>query len=76
MASTRFLVDITSQTIEVTADEVWPAGDAPEHPTPEDVAKALRGVGSRSTLSQWGANSELIVTITQPGEPTAAEVWV
>lgn len=72
----RFFVDITSNTIEITAADVWPAGDGPVNPTAADVAKALRSYGSRSTvMSEWAFDTDLRVAISEPRGPSV-EVWV
>lgn len=35
-------------------DEVWPDGDAPEHPTAADVAAQMRLTGSvHSVIDEW-----------------------
>lgn len=39
---------------EISSEEVWPDGDAPENPTAEDVAKVMRGCGNETTVvNDW-----------------------
>lgn len=50
MPETTFLISLGET--ELTVEEVWPDGDAPENPTAEDVATAMRS--SRGpVLSDW-----------------------
>ena len=44
--------------------DVWPDGDAPEHPTPEDVKNVMESQGTRfSVLRCWELLSDLAVDV-------------
>lgn len=50
--------------VEMTVDEVWPDGDAPENPTAKDVAIKMRRTGTvASLLSEWNLDSYLDVYV-------------
>lgn len=55
---TTFLIDLGEA--ELTIEEIWPNGDAPENPTAEDVAQEMRKDGLHSVLSDWGIMPEYL----------------
>jgi len=41
--------------VQLTVEEIWPDGNAPENPTAEDVVAQMRATGSVSNvMSEWG----------------------
>lgn len=52
---------------DLTVDEVWPDGDAPENPTTDDVLKAMLKAGSlRRLVNEWMLDIEE-VEVSGPG---------
>ena len=50
-----------------TIDECWPDGDAPDHPTAEQVIDRLKSHGSiLSAIADWGIDDNLTVTVIAP----------
>lgn len=44
---------------DLTVDEVWPDGDAPEHPAADDVIAVMRKSGSVSRLvGDWNLDTQ------------------
>jgi len=55
---------------EFAVEEVWPDGDAPDNPTPEDVRNVMQDAGTKNrVLDDWGLLSDLNVTVD------AVKVW-
>jgi hypothetical protein len=55
-------------------DQIWPDGDTPENPTPEDVAAVMRKCGGRlSVLLDWSLEPRVLVYRGHGAE--RAEVW-
>lgn len=49
----QFTIRIPSD-FELTVEDIWPDGDAPENPTPEDVKKVIKEAGGIVTiLRDW-----------------------
>lgn len=47
---------------QLSVDDVWPDGDAPDNPTTEDVIKAIKEVGSAGRLIlEWGMSIDVYV---------------
>lgn len=49
MTQKTFSIRIPSD-FDLTVDEIWPDGDAPENPTPEDVKKVIEKCGGILTV--------------------------
>jgi len=44
--------------------EVWPDGDAPEHPTALDVINAMKATGNKARLlGEWNLDDDLIIAV-------------
>jgi hypothetical protein len=72
MTEQHFTVSV-SLDAQLTVKEVWPDGDAPEHPTAEDVAAAMRDYGTKGrTLSDWGLDDVDVEVWDKVGRAT---VW-
>jgi hypothetical protein len=48
-------------THELTAEQIWPNGNAPEHPTREDVAKVLKKVHPIELIDSWNLGVDVDV---------------
>jgi hypothetical protein len=56
----KFLISFPD--VELSVDEVWPDGDAPEDPTPGDVIEQMRGYGGVTrVISAWQLIESLAV---------------
>lgn len=62
-------ISIDLGTAEMSREEMWPDGDAPENPTAEDVADVIRRCGGlRSVVSDWDLLYDARVTVrSNPG---------
>jgi len=61
-----FTVHVEGPSFELNTDEIWPDGDAPENPTAEDVAKAMRDYCKGDMfllISDWNLNQDIEVYI-------------
>jgi len=59
-----FNIDIECM-LNLKIDEIWPDGDAPENPTPEDVAKVIKNYYSVSEfLRDWNLEDSCTVIIS------------
>jgi hypothetical protein len=59
---------------QLDESEIWPDGDAPTNPTPEDVAKAMAKSASSLArmLHDWSMEDDLEATITEVTEDRTA----
>lgn len=49
--------------VQLSVSDIWPDGDAPENPTPQDVADLIAKCGGvRAVLSEWNLIDEIVVT--------------
>lgn len=56
-----FRVEIDGM-VDLTVEEVWPDGDAPENPTVGDVAKRIRNYGSPDrVIRDWNLPTTISV---------------
>lgn len=63
MSKRSFLVTVEVE-CDLSVDEAWPDGDAPDNPTAADVINAMQKSGSMSRmLSDWGLDTDRIVTV-------------
>lgn len=59
---------------ELNLEQIWPDGDAPEHPTVEDVKAAVESCGGQHRVCEdWMLTDGLTLTIY--GEGGSAEPW-
>lgn len=59
----RFTICIDSY-FDLAVNEIWPDGDAPENPTAEDVAKAIRKyVNVYDFIRSWNLDTALMVSV-------------
>ena len=64
-----FYVTISAD-FELSVEDVWPDGDAPENPTADDVAQVMRDGGScRTVLRDWNLDDDYVVAVD------GVEVW-
>lgn len=47
--------------VNLSVDEIWPDGDAPEDPTVEDVLEVVRRVGAYDLQREWGFDFHVAV---------------
>lgn len=50
--SKTFLIELNVQA-DLTIEDIWPDGDAPENPTKEDVQAVLDEVGTDALIKEW-----------------------
>lgn len=50
--SQYFLLNLNVE-VDLSVEEIWPDGNAPENPTKEDVQKLLDEVGLDSLIKDW-----------------------
>ena len=61
MTEKLFAVEIDG-VINLSVDEIWPDGDAPENPTTEDVVQRMRDYGdARDLTCDWDLPYEIRV---------------
>jgi len=65
---------IEFQSVELSAEDVWPDGDGPENPTAEDVAVLLRKAGMYGLVGDWNLLAGQWLQVRVLGEPGAAEI--
>lgn len=59
---------------ELTLDQIWPDGDAPENPTIEDVKAVVEGYGTKQRVYEdWILTDDLTLTIYGVGG--SVEPW-
>ncbi len=52
---------------ELTVEQVWPDGDAPDNPTADDVAAVIKQCGGlRRVLDDWNLDRYLVITVSRP----------
>ena len=74
----RFLVDITSATVELAVDEIWPDGGAPENPTAADVIAVMRESSHdriARLLIEWNLDSDQVVSVSKLGGTRDMAEW-
>jgi hypothetical protein len=78
-----FIVHIEAD-IELTVDEIWPEGDAPKHPTAEDVAERMERdelrnmTNKRQVLNDWCLLDDLMVWVEGDGlegDTVSVRLW-
>lgn len=53
-----------SGSVNLSKDEVWPDGDAPESPTDKDIKAKLEACGSKTKfIKDWGLSPYLIINV-------------
>ena len=57
-----FSVHLEGPSFELEIKEIWPDGDAPEHPTAEDVAETMRNYKG-DLLIDWGLLQDVEIYI-------------
>lgn len=63
---TKFYIEITTGTVTLTEDEIWPDGDAPKNPTRDDVEKLIRESGPLDrVLRDWSLDLDLQLYVGQ-----------
>lgn len=56
--------------------DIWPDGDGPDEPTPEDVKKVMEKCGGKGfVLNDWNLLSELRAMVGPDGPGRPIEVW-
>lgn len=66
MSRDRFTISVNMD-VAMHADNIWPDGDGPADPTPQDVIDAIKAAGSRTQwLDSWNIDTDLDVTVTRP----------
>ncbi len=63
--SERFLIGVYAN-FDLTVEEIWPDGDAPENPTANDVAEKIESLGyygPEAFLREWGMSHDLHVDV-------------
>jgi len=60
--SKTFNIYLEGPSLEFAIDDIWPDGDAPENPTEEDVADAMRNYGF-NLIRDWNLDDGLEVWI-------------
>lgn len=59
----RFVISISAG-VELTTEDVWPDGGAPDSPTDEDVAEEMRAGGSKlQVLREWSLLDDASVLV-------------
>ena len=59
-----FSVWVEGPTFELTIEEVWPDGDAPENPTDQDVVEAMKNYGSPGmVIRDWALDDGLKICV-------------
>ena len=59
----RIYINLEAET-DMTVEELWPDGDAPNVITPEAVQDRLKELGGAATIiADWGLSFDIIVTI-------------
>lgn len=53
---------------ELTVDEIWPDGDAPENPTADDVHKLLKDGSLMCNLQEWNLTDYGVLHVTKEGD--------
>jgi len=60
----RFRIEVVGHVV-LTAEEIWPDGDAPESPTPSDVLEAMALTGDvPDALCQWSLEDAFSFEVT------------
>lgn len=55
--------------VRLSVDEIWPDGDGPEDPTPEDVvARMEEEINKHSLVDEWGLEDDLEITVAHNGK--------
>ncbi len=72
--SKKFQISVDC-TVYLTVDEIWPDGDAPENPTVDDVAEAIRVDcgGVVGLLSDWQLADDTTVSVQSGGDVADVE---
>lgn len=59
-----FEVWVEGPTFNLTEEEIWPDGDAPENPTDADVIEAMKDYGHVSTvIRDWALDDFLTIHV-------------
>lgn len=60
----QFTISINGE-VELTPEEIWPDGDAPENPTVEDVLEQMQKSGSKENfMSSWNLGDEIDIMVS------------
>ncbi len=70
----RFGVEMFGS-LTLTAEEIWPDGDAPINPTTEDVAQRMRDFGKTSLMNDWMLADYLSISVTDNESKNEARVY-
>ena len=50
--------------LTLSLDDIWPDGNAPEHPTAQDVIEVMKASGSKTQMMQeWSLDDDLVVGV-------------
>ena len=72
----RFTLDL-SMSVTLDLNQIWPDGDAPENPTPEDVLEALRDTDSNlfRALEEWNLEDAAGLMVMEAGNFQKKAHW-
>lgn len=60
----QFTISINGE-VELTPEEIWPDGDAPENPTVEDVLEQMQKSGTKENfMSSWNLGDDIDITVS------------
>lgn len=61
--SKKFNIEISGH-YSLSVSDIWPDGDAPENPTPEDVAQAMDESGTlMGVIGEWNFDDSLSIDV-------------
>lgn len=58
----KFRIEYSGST-DLTVEEIWPDGDAPENPKPVDVVNLMRKTSKIQLLSSWNLDEDLDIHV-------------
>jgi hypothetical protein len=71
-SSKRFTFEIGT-TLDLSADDIWPDGDAPDEPTVDDVLAVIKQCGgARRILSDWDLDRDIDITVSDDKDSKVA----